>query len=144
MRHRKFTFKIGRTSAHRRAMLSNAVCSLIMAERIETTVAKAKQIRRLAEKMITLAKRGTLHARRRAIAILRQPDVVAYLFGDLVGRFENRNGGYTRIVRLGKRVGDAAEVCILEFVEAATADDAGETDEAGSSEDAETAAQKAE
>jgi len=117
MRHRKFTFKIGRTASHRRALLGNAVCSLIESERITTTVTRAKQIRRLAEKMITLGKRGSLHARRLAIARLRQPDAVARLFRDIAPRFENRDGGYTRIMKLGPRPGDAAELCILEFVE---------------------------
>lgn len=117
MRHRKFTFKIGRTSSHRRALLANAVCSLIESQRIKTTVPRAKQIRRLAEKMITLGKRGTLHARRLAIAKLRQPAAVRHLFSDIAPRYENRHGGYTRIMRLGPRLGDAAELCFLEFVE---------------------------
>ncbi|OGV61511.1 MAG: 50S ribosomal protein L17 [Lentisphaerae bacterium RIFOXYB12_FULL_65_16] len=116
MRHRKFTFKIGRTASHRRALLQNAACSLIKEERIVTTVTKAKQIRRLAERMITLGKQGTLHARRRAIALLRQPDVVGHLFRDLAARYEGRNGGYTRIIRVGTRRGDAADMCILEFL----------------------------
>ncbi len=117
MRHRKFTFKIGRTTSHRRAMLANAVCSLFMEERIKSTVTRAKQYRRLAEKMITLGKRGTLHARRRAIAVLRQPGVVAHLFSEVAPRYEARPGGYTRIIRLGNRLGDAAEMCLLELVE---------------------------
>ena len=127
MRHRKFTFKIGRTSAHRKAMLANAVCSLFKAERITTTVVKAKQIRRLAERMITLGKKGTLHARRQAIAKLHQPSVVAELFSTIAPRYENRQGGYTRIIRLHNRRGDAAEMCVLELVQeslAATTDNA--------------------
>lgn len=116
MRHRNYTFKIGRTSAHRKALLANAACSLIMEERIKTTVAKAKQIRRVAEKMITLGKRGSLHDRRRAISILKQPGVVAHLFSDVAPRYEDRPGGYTRILRLGERRGDAAEMCLLELV----------------------------
>ena len=133
MRHRKFTFKIGRTSAHRRAMLANAACSLLSESRIRTTVTRAKQVRRLAEKMITLGKRGTLHARRRAIAVLRQTGVVRHLFSDVAPRFEGRAGGYTRIVRLGPRIGDAAEMCILELVEetpAPVAADDAQSDEA--------------
>ena len=98
-------------------MLANMVCSLIVEERITTTVTKAKEARRLAEKMVTLGKRGDLHARRRAIAILRQPWVVAVLFDELAPRYASRLGGYTRIVRLGTRRGDAAEMCFLEFVE---------------------------
>ena len=116
MRHRKFTFKIGRTTSHRRAMLANAACSLLMEEQIRTTVTRAKQVRRLAEKMITLGKQGTLHARRRAIAVLQQRDVVAHLFADIASRYEARQGGYTRIIRIGPRAGDAAEMCILELI----------------------------
>lgn len=119
MRHRKYTFKIGRTSEHRRAMVANAVCSLIKAGRITTTVPKAKGIRRLAERMITLAKEGTLHARRQAIAALRQPGTVAELFSSIAPKYEGRAGGYTRIMRLGQRVGDAADMCILELIPAA-------------------------
>jgi len=95
------------------------VCSLIVEGRISTTVTKAKQIRRLAEKMITLGKKGTLHARRLAIAKLHQPGVVAQLFSEVAPRHEHRDGGYTRIMRLGNRLGDAAEMCVLEFVEEA-------------------------
>ena len=119
MRHRKYTFKIGRTSEHRRAMVANAVCSLIKAGRITTTVPKAKGIRRLAERMITLAKEGTLHARRQAIAALRQPGTVAELFSSIAPKYEGRAGGYTRIMRLGQRIGDAADMCILELIPAA-------------------------
>lgn len=115
MRHRKYTFKIGRTSAHRKAMLANMVSSLIREGRIRTTLVKAKEARRLADKMVTLAKRGDLHARRRAISTLRDKGAVALLFSD-AGQFEQRRGGYTRIYRLGPRVGDAAEMALLEWV----------------------------
>ena len=98
-------------------MLANMVCSLIEEERITTTVTKAKETRRLAEKMVTLGKRADLHARRRAIAALRQPSVVRILFDEIAPRYASRLGGYTRIVRLGVRRGDAAEMCFLEFVE---------------------------
>jgi large subunit ribosomal protein L17 len=108
MRHRKHTFKIGRTSSHRKALLANMVCSLFQEGRIQTTVTKAKEARRLAEKMITLGKRGTLHDRRRAIAVLRQPNVVAKMFADIAPLYQERNGGYTRILKLGRRKGDAA------------------------------------
>jgi large subunit ribosomal protein L17 len=118
MRHRKYTFKIGRTSEHRRALLANAVCSLFKAGRISTTVTKAKEIRRLAEKMITLAKRGTLHARRQAIATLRQPATVAELFSKIAPEHEDRQSGYTRILRLGQRLGDGADMCLLELIQA--------------------------
>ena len=116
MRHRKFTFKIGRTSAHRKALLANAACSVITEERITTTKAKGKQIRRLVDRMITLGKNGSLHSRRRAVAILRQKDAVSTLFSDVAPRYEGRDGGYTRLMHLGRRVGDAAEMCILELV----------------------------
>ena len=121
MRHRKYTFKIGRTSEHRRSLLANAVCSLFKAGRITTTVPKAKEIGRLAEKMITLGKVGTLHARRQAIATLRQTDTVAELFSKIAPQHEDRNSGYTRIMRLGPRLGDAAEMCILELIPATPA-----------------------
>jgi large subunit ribosomal protein L17 len=119
MRHRKYTFKIGRTSEHRRALLANAVCSLVRAGRITTTVTQAKGIRRLAEKMITLAKEGSLHARRQAIATLHQPATVAELFSKIAPQYEGRAGGYTRIMRLGQRLGDGADMCILELIPAA-------------------------
>lgn len=116
MRHRKFTFKIGRSGAHRKAMLGNMVCSLFREQRIRTTVTKAKQARRLAERMITLGKRGRDHDRRRAVGILRQPDVVGTLFTEIAPRYQDRQGGYTRMMKLGPRKGDAAEMCILELV----------------------------
>lgn len=117
MRHRKFTFKIGRSSAHVRSMLANAVCSLIKHKRITTTLTKAKQLRVVADQMITLGKTGTLHTRRQAIAKLHQVDVVCTLFNELAPQYMNRTGGYTRIMKLGPRIGDAAEMAILEFVE---------------------------
>lgn len=117
MRHRKFTFKIGRSSAHIRSLLANAVCSLIEYRRITTTLVRAKRIRILAEQMVTFGKDGTLHARRLAIAKLRQPAKVKILFDEIAPGFKNRNGGYTRIIKLGPRIGDAAEMAILEFVE---------------------------
>ncbi|HOG48988.1 MAG TPA: 50S ribosomal protein L17 [Lentisphaeria bacterium] len=117
MRHRKHTFKIGRTSAHRRAMLANAVCSLIEHGRITTTLVKAKEIRRVADKMVTQAKKGTLHARRLVIAELHQVDKVGKLFSEIAPKYKERQGGYTRILKLGRRIGDAAEMCLIEFVE---------------------------
>ncbi len=117
MRHRKHTFKVGRTTSHRNAMLANAVCSLIQKNRIVTTLVKAKEIRREADKMVTFAKQGTLHARRIAIARLHQPDTVKTLFDVVAPQYKERNGGYTRIMKLGPRRGDAAEMAILEFVE---------------------------
>lgn len=121
MRHRKHTFKIGRTSAHRTALLANQVSSLILSTKIETTLVKAKETKRVAEKMITLAKKGTLHTRRQAISKLRNEEAVRFLFEELAPRFANREGGYTRIIQLGKRIGDGAEMCILQWVDTAEA-----------------------
>ncbi|MFA6930810.1 MAG: 50S ribosomal protein L17 [Lentisphaeria bacterium] len=117
MRHRKFTFKIGRSSAHVRSLLANAVCSLIEYRRITTTLVRAKRIRMLAEQMVTFGKTGSLHARRLAIAKLHQPAKVKILFDEIAPGFKDRKGGYTRIIKLGPRIGDAAEMAILEFVE---------------------------
>lgn len=116
MRHRKAGRKLGRTAAHRKAMLRNMVTSLFEHERIVTTVPKAKEAGRMAEKMITLAKRGDLHAKRQAFSYIRSKDIVAKLFDEIGDEFEDRNGGYTRIIRTGKRNGDAAPMAILELV----------------------------
>ena len=115
MRHRKRTAKLGMKSQHRRSTLSNMVCSLIAHSRITTTIAKAKVARRYADKMVTLAKKGTLHHRRQALAFLRHKPAVAKLFAELGKQHGDRNGGYTRIVRVGHRLGDAAEMAILEW-----------------------------
>jgi large subunit ribosomal protein L17 len=135
MRHLKRTAKLGRTSEHRNAMLANLVCSLIKHKRVTTTLAKAKAARPVAEKMVTLGKTATLHARRLAAARLRQQprslhknkaareawrkneDVVRILFEDLAPTFKDRRGGYTRILKLAQRPGDAAQNAILEWVE---------------------------
>lgn len=117
MRHAKQGRKLGLTSAHRKAMLGNMVCSLFEHGRIRTTVTRAKEAKPLAEKMITLGKRGDLSARRQAIGRLRSKDVVHTLFADLAPRFAERQGGYTRITRIGPRNGDAAEMAFLELVE---------------------------
>jgi large subunit ribosomal protein L17 len=140
MRHGKHTFKVGRTGSHRRAMLANMMKSLIENERIETTVVKAKELRRHAEKMITLAKKDTLASKRQAISTLkvafnplsakeardaksgdkssfsRDRLVIEKLFGELKTRFSGRNGGYTRIIRLGDRIGDNAPTCFIEYL----------------------------
>ena len=116
MRHRKAGRKLGRTTAHRSAMLRNMVTSLFEHERIVTTVPKAKEARRVADKMITLAKRGGLHARRQAYAYMRSTDVVAKLFDEIQTQYSDRQGGYTRIIRTGTRHGDAAPMAILELV----------------------------
>lgn len=140
MRHGKRTFKVGRTGSHRRAMLSNMVKSLIENERIETTVVKAKELRRHADKIITMAKKNTLAAKRNAISSLRVAFnplstkeardvkggnkgsysrdrlVVDKLFGELRERYSTRNGGYTRIIRKGVRIGDNADTCYIEYL----------------------------
>jgi large subunit ribosomal protein L17 len=118
MRHRVATFKIGRTGAHRRAMLANMVSSLFANGKIETTLVKAKAARSFAEKMITLGKKGDIHNRRQAFSKLRDKDAVKLLFDEIAPGYAGRNGGYTRILKLGKRRGDAAEMCILALVEA--------------------------
>ena len=125
MRHRKKTVKLGRTSAHRNELLANLVCGLIEHRRIKTTVAKAKAARSLAEKMVTLGKKGTLAARRQAIATLKQEDLVRVLFDEIAPGFESRAGGYTRILKLGRRMSDSSEMVLLEWVEGSEkADDA--------------------
>lgn len=116
MRHRYFTFKIGRSSAHRTAMIGNQVSSLIMLGQIKTTIVKAKQTRRVAEKMITYAKKGDLHHRRLAISKIRDEEAVKKLFAEIAPKYAERKGGYTRIIRVGQRLGDAAEMCILQLV----------------------------
>lgn len=140
MRHAKHTFKIGRTGSHRRAMLANMLKSLIENERIATTVVKAKELRRRADRMITLAKKNTLASKRSAISEMkisynplttkearkakagdkssftRDRLVLDKLFGELRARFESRNGGYTRIIRLGDRIGDNAPTCFIEYL----------------------------
>jgi large subunit ribosomal protein L17 len=117
MRHARSGKKLGRDSAHRKALYSNLAGALIEHGRIETTEAKAKAVKPFAEKMITLGKRGDLHARRQALAALRSNDVVHRLFADVAPRFEDRAGGYTRIVKLGPRQGDAADMVYLELVD---------------------------
>lgn len=117
MRHRKKTVKLGRTSAHRNELLANLVCGLIEHRRIKTTVAKAKAARSLAEKMVTLGKKGTLAARRQAITTLKQEGLVRVLFDEIAPGFENRAGGYTRILKLGRRMSDSSEMVLLEWVE---------------------------
>lgn len=117
MRHRKAGRKLSRSSSHRDAMLRNMVTSLLDQERIVTTVSKAKEARRVTEQMITLGKRGDLHARRQAMAYIRSKSVVAKLFDQLSSQYADRQGGYTRIIRTGHRQGDAAPMAILELVE---------------------------
>ena len=117
MRHQRSGKKLGRDASHRRALYANLAGALIEHGRIKTTEAKAKAVKPFAEKMITLGKRGDLHARRQALAALRSNHVVHQLFADVAPRFAERPGGYTRIVRLGQRQGDAAEMVYLELVD---------------------------
>jgi len=116
MRHRKAGRKLGRNASHRDAMFRNMVTSLLDQERIVTTVPKAKEAKRVAEQMITLGKRGDLHARRQAMAYIRSKSIVAKLFDQLSSQYAERQGGYTRIIRTGTRLGDAAPMAILELV----------------------------
>ena len=117
MRHQKKTIKLGRTAEHRKALLANQVCSLIEHQRIKTTLAKAKAVRPLAERMVTLGKNGSIHARRTALATLRQKNAVRKLFDDIAPRSAERNGGYTRIVKLGQRQSDSAPMAFIEWVD---------------------------
>lgn len=117
MRHLKRTAKLGRTGQHRNAMLANMVCSLIKNKRITTTLAKAKAARSVAEKMVTLGKHGTLHDRRLAVSRLHQEDAVKILFNEIAPAQKDRHGGYTRIIRLDQRQGDAGQRAILEWVD---------------------------
>src|SRR6266566_5209770 len=119
MRHQKKTIKLGRTAEHRKALLANQVCSLIEHQRIKTTLAKAKAVRPLAERMVTLGKSGSIHARRTALATLRQKNAVKKLFDDIAPRSAERNGGYTRIVKLGQRKSDSASMAFIEWVDMA-------------------------
>jgi large subunit ribosomal protein L17 len=119
MRHQKKTIKLGRTAEHRKALLANQVCSLIEHQRIKTTLAKAKAVRPLAERMVTLGKSGSLHARRTALATLHQKNAVKKLFDDIAPRSAERNGGYTRIVKLGQRMSDSAPMAFIEWVDMA-------------------------
>ena len=117
MRHQRAGKKLGRDSAHRKALYSNLAGALIEHGRIRTTEAKAKAVRPIAEKMITLGRRGDIHARRQALAYLRSQEVVHKLFSEVAPRFEDRPGGYSRIVKLGPRQGDAAPMAYLELVD---------------------------
>ena len=116
MNHRSGINRLGRNATHRRATLDSLALSLFKYERIRTTLAKAKETRPLAEKMITLGKKGTLHARRQVLAFVRKEAVVAKVFDDLGPRFGQRPGGYSRIVKLGQRAGDGADLAMLELV----------------------------
>ena len=119
MRHQKKTIKLGRTAEHRKALLANQICSLIEHQRIKTTLAKARAVRPLAERMVTLGKNGSIHARRTALATLRQKNAVKKLFDNIAPKSAERNGGYTRIVKLGYRKSDSARMAFIEWVDMA-------------------------
>ena len=147
MRHLKRTAKLGRTGQHRNRMLASLVCSLIKHRRVKTTLAKAKAARSVAEKMITLGKGGTLHDRRLASARLHQDlEAIKILFNEIAPTQKERRGGYTRIVRLGQRQGDAAQTVILEFVDVPVPEAPAETASPGTTEakEPEKAAEKKE
>lgn len=116
MRHRNAGFKLGRNTSHRRAMLRNLVTSVILMDRVETTITKCKASRPIVEKMITLGKNGSVHARRQALAYLMTPESVDRLFNVVAPRYASRNGGYLRITRTGPRKGDAAELAYIELL----------------------------
>ena len=134
MRHRKKTVKLGRSQAHRDSLLANQVCSLIEHRRIKTTLAKAKATKPLAERMVTLGKKGDLHARRIAIAYLKQKEIVKKLFTEIAPASADRKGGYTRIVKLGARLSDSAPMAYLEWVDYAPELKAEETADAEAAE----------
>ncbi|MFN8543045.1 MAG: 50S ribosomal protein L17 [Candidatus Binatia bacterium] len=117
MRHRVAGVKLNRSASHRRALFRNLVTALLEHEAVRTTDAKAKELKRWGDRMITLGKQGTLHARRRAATILQQPKVLAKLFSEIAPRYAGRRGGYTRVIKLGTRVGDAASVSLVELVD---------------------------
>ena len=117
MRHGKKIVKLGRTASHRKAMLSNMMTSLFANERITTTQIRAKALRRTAEKVITFAKKGDLHARRQVLRVIADKQIVSKLFDELGPRYKSRNGGYTRVVKLGPRRGDGAFMSIIELVD---------------------------
>ncbi len=117
MRHLKAGRKLNRSASHRKALFRNLVTSLIEREQVRTTDAKAKELRRIADRMITLGKRGTLHARRQALSYIRSQSVVQKLFDEVAGRFRERPGGYTRVVKLGHRHGDAAAMSVIELTD---------------------------
>ena len=118
MRHQRKTVKLGRKEGHRKSLLANLAVSLIAHNRIKTTLAKAKAVRPLAEKLVTIGKKNTIHARRTAKAVLRQDEAVTKLFAEIAPRAADRKGGYTRIIKLGQRVSDASEMAFIEWTDA--------------------------
>jgi large subunit ribosomal protein L17 len=144
MRHLKRTAKLGRTGEHRNAMLANLVCSLIKHKRVTTTLAKAKAARSVAEKLVTLGKKDTVHARRLVAARLHQEDATKILFAEIAPAQKDRNGGYTRIVKMHQRQGDASQLAILEWVDITSVTPAPEEKPAAETESAEPKEAKAE
>jgi large subunit ribosomal protein L17 len=143
MRHRKNTVKLGRTSSQREALFASLVSNLILVKRVKTTLAKARAARRMADKMVTIGKKETLAARRHALSLLKQEKAVAELFGAVAPAMRDRAGGYTRIVKLGKRMSDSSEMCVLEWVDfVPKAKKAKKADEAPKSEKADKKADK--
>jgi large subunit ribosomal protein L17 len=138
MRHLKRNAKLGRKGAHRNAMLANMVCSLIKNKRVTTTLAKAKAVRPVAEKMVTLGKKGSIHHRRLAASRLHQEDAVQILFNEIAPGHQDRPGGYTRIIRLHERRGDAAQMAMIEFVESSSTVEAGDSSDSSSETNVET------
>jgi large subunit ribosomal protein L17 len=132
VRHREKGRQLGRNTKHRRALYRSLVTSLLEHERIETTEAKAKEIRGFTDRMITLGKEGDLPARRRALSFLRSKAVVSKLFSDVAGRFRERNGGYTRIIKTRRRIGDAAEMVAIELVVKGTGPEKAKVDQTDS------------
>ena len=143
MRHGNGYRKLNRTHEHRKAMFANMACSLIEHEQIKTTLPKAKDLRPIVEKLVTLGKRGDLHARRQALAVLRDTKLTAKLFDVLAERYKDRQGGYTRVLKAGYRYGDSAPVAVIELVDRdvdARGQDSGPTADFTKDEDAEVAA----
>ncbi|MEO3431450.1 50S ribosomal protein L17 [Pelagibius sp. CAU 1746] len=138
MRHGLHGRRFNRTASHRKAMFANMAASLIKHEQIKTTLPKAKDLRRVIDRLITLGKRGDLHARRQALSVLRDTEITAKLFGDLAERYKERNGGYSRVLKAGFRYGDMAPMAVIELVDRdpdAKGQDSGPTQDAVEEED---------
>ncbi len=141
MRHRMSGRKLNRTASHRKAMFANMAAALLKHEQIQTTVPKAKDLRAVVDRLITLGKRGNLHARRQAFAVLRDNGLVSKLFGELAERYKDRRGGYTRVLRAGFRYGDNAPIAVIELVDRdpdAKGQDSGPTQDAAGADEEET------
>ncbi|MEQ8353914.1 MAG: 50S ribosomal protein L17 [Kiloniellaceae bacterium] len=137
MRHGFHGRRLNRTASHRKAMFANMAASLIKHEQIKTTLPKAKDLRRVIDRLVTLGKRGDLHARRQALSVLRDSDITAKLFGDLAERYKERNGGYSRVLKAGFRYGDMAPMAVIELIDRdpeAKGQDSGPTQEAAEQE----------